>query len=75
MEGSPLPKGQLAQRNPTDADSLQSSDFQADKLAHPANLALLALAQYKAQLMFILPRDLGRPKGLPIQGEAMIQKL
>ena len=71
---APLAERQVAQHHAADAHALQADDLQADQFAHAPDLALLALGQHKAQLLRVLPFDLGRQQGLPIQAQAVAQQ-
>ena len=52
---APAARGQLAQADTADADALQARNTDAHQFRHAPDLALLALAQHKAQLVLILP--------------------
>ena len=51
----PLAHRQSSQRYVAAADALQPGHEKTHELAHAADLALAALAQYEAQLVFVLP--------------------
>lgn len=64
---APLPRRQVAEAHAPDAYPLQSGDFQADQLAHAADLPLAAIAQDEAQLVGVLPPDPGRAQFLAVE--------
>ena len=72
---APLARRQVAELDAADADALEAGDFQADQLAHAADLALLAFAQDKAQLVLVLPAHLGRLQRLAVEREAVVEQL
>jgi hypothetical protein len=54
-----LPDWQRTEQHPARADALQASDFESYHLAHTTNLALSPFPQAEAQLILVLPNDLG----------------
>src|SRR6059058_4738360 len=69
----PLPERQIAQRDPPDPHALEADRPQTHQLAHPPDLALLALGQHEAQLLRVLPVHLRRLERLPVQAQAVAQ--
>lgn len=73
MQVAPLPRRKAAKPDFADANPFQSHDFQADCLAHPANLPFAAFMKDDAELVFILPADAGRQKRFAVQLESVLQ--
>ena len=65
---------QVAQSDAADAHAFQAGDIQADCFAHATDLALLAFAQHKAQLVVALARDSGGLERDAVQAQAMIEQ-
>src|SRR5258705_4088893 len=70
---APLRGWQLAQYYVSDAHALESGDLESDEFAHAADLALLALAQYEAQLIPVLPAHFGALERRAVKAQAKIQ--
>ena len=64
---APMSLRQVAEQHFAYAHALQAGDFETDELAHAANLAFLALAQNEAQLIVILPFDVGAFERLVVE--------
>eukprot|EP00983_Pelagomonas_calceolata_P132354 1161860-Pelagomonas_calceolata.AAC.2 len=69
----PLSRRQGPQQDPPNAYAFQSNHFEPHKITHPANLPFPALAQYKPELLRVLPFNRCRLQHLPIQGQPMPQ--
>uniref|UniRef100_A0A1I7YBE7 GP-PDE domain-containing protein n=1 Tax=Steinernema glaseri TaxID=37863 RepID=A0A1I7YBE7_9BILA len=65
---------QVAQHQIANTHALQTHNLQTDQFTHAANLAFLAFAQDKTQLVIVLPGHLGWQQGLTVQAQTKVQQ-
>src|SRR5690606_594218 len=71
---APLAHRQVAQHQIANTHALQTHNLQTDQFTHAANLAFLAFAQDKTQLVIVLPGHLGWQQGLTVQAQTKVQQ-
>src|ERR1700674_4269603 len=70
---APLARRQVTQHDIADTHTLQSDDMKTDQFAHAADLPLSAFLQDEAQLIGVLPHDLGRLERLVVQAQTVAE--